>query len=209
MSDYLPRDADELRTWYLAFLGAQALPLHGPAVGVTAGDISAINSAVNGAIAAIDSAKTKEQQAASAIADRDALIKAANGVVRPIVRRLKTHSSYTDTHGQALGVIAANSPVNPENIKPTFTISVTPQHVRLRIRRPGAESVHVYCRKPGELNWTDLGRWTRAEFLDTRPLTTPGTPEVREYCVHAYIGDEMVGQPSDTKMIVFTGTMAA
>jgi hypothetical protein len=106
-------------------------------------------------------------------------------------------------------VVVPNTPVIPENIKPTFTITVKPQHVVLRIRRAGAESVRVLTRKLGDANWIDLGRWSRAVFQDERPVATPGVPEAREYCVQAYIGDEAVGQLSDTKMVVFLNTMAA
>ena len=81
--------------------------------------------------------------------------------------------------------------------------------MRVRIRRGGAESVNLYCRRQGEAQWRLLARVTRSAYDDMTPLAQPGTPEIREYMAQGFIGDEQVGLPSDPKVVVFAGALAA
>ena len=67
----------------------------------------------------------------------------------------------------------------------------------------------MLCRRNGQSEWTSLGRVVRASYDDTSALTQPGVPEIKEYMAQAYIGDGPVGQPSDIKVVVFAGNIAA
>jgi hypothetical protein len=208
MADFFPsQDPKQVREFIVAFLAA--LPTNGSVVGITAGDQSGLVSAGNAAINGIDLAVTAENAADSLRADRKRLIKEFGQRLRPIVRRAKAHPSYTETIGEALGVISDSPSVDPGTIKPTITAAVNMGHVSLRIRRPGAESVVLFCRCLGQTEWRSLGRVTRASYIDPRPLAQPGVPEVREYMAQGYIGDEQVGLPSDSKTVVFAGSLAA
>ena len=208
MSDYIPtNDHRELRGWITAFLAA--LPTYGTGVGLTAEDQETLNSAGHAAIAGIDNTVTQRNQYESSLANRSALVRRFIGVLRPMVRRAKANANYTPSVGEHLGIVSDDPPIDPNAIKPSLTLTVHVGFVRVRVKRNGAESVSVYCRKSGQAEWTFLARATRAVYDDRVPLGNPGVPEIREYRVQGYIGDTQVGQPSDPKPVVFAGALAA
>ena len=65
--------------------------------------------------------------------------------------------------------------------------------------------ITLYSRKQGEPAWKFLSRDTNSPYDDHTPLTTPGTPEVREYQAFGMWGDEQIGQPSDIVSATFAG----
>ena len=208
MGDFMRlNDPEGFRTFLEALL--EELPQSGPVVGVTAGEQSTLISLGNAAINTVANEVTANNAADAAREDRIRLVAQFAAYARPVIKRLKTHSSYSPVIGEKLGVIAPNPQVVPAALKPQVTVSVTMGVVRLRVRCPGAESYLVLVRLAGQPGWTPLDRFTRASYDDSRPLAHAGVPEVREYIVQAYIGDEPVGQPSDPKVVVFAGQMAA
>lgn len=208
MADFMRQnDPEGFRTFAESLI--RELPLSGSVVGVTAGEQSALISLGNAAIGAVANEVTANNAADAAREDRIRLVAQFAAFARPVVKRLKTHSSYSPVIGEKLGVIAPNPQVVPAALKPQVTVSVTMGVVRLRVRCPGAESYLVLVRLAGQSGWTPLDRFTRASYDDTRSLAQAGVPEVREYMVQAYIGDQPVGQPSDPKVVVFGGQLAA
>lgn len=47
--------------------------------------------------------------------------------------------------------------------------------------KSGWTGVKIQARAAGTLDWSDLGTDLFSPFVDSRPLATPSTPEVREY----------------------------
>ena len=207
MGNYFPSDDPEQRGWIVHFLGQ--LGAYSGTLGVTPAETAALANTGNAATAAIDNLVNKSSEFDSALAGRDSSVRSFLNTMRPIVRRMKAASAYTPTIGEALGIVSENTPIDPAQIKPSFTATVNIGFVRLRVRRNGADNVEVFCRRVGETDWRSLGRATRAVFDDALPLHTPGVPEIREYMVQGYLGDTQVGQPSDPKIIVFAGAIAA
>ena len=208
MADYVtPNDSESLRAFIVALLAA--LPSRAASVGVTASETGQINSLGNAAIGCIDNVVTTENAYDSALADRLRLCGDFVQYLRPVVRRIKQNANYTGTIGEVLGIVAPSTPVDPAGIKPVITLTAHIGFVRVRIQRKGAQSVKLFCRRNGQSEWTSLGRVLRASFDDTSALTQPGVPEIKEYMAQAFIGDEPVGQPSDLKVVVFAGHIAA
>lgn len=207
MADYIPANDDEFRSWIVTFLAK--LPTFGAAVGITAPEQSALTSLGNATTGSIDNLSLKKNEYDSALANRTESRGLFLLSLRPIVRRAKTSANYTNTIGEALGVVSPNTPVDPATIQPSFNITTQRNSVRLRIKREGAQSTNVYTRKVGQMDWLFLARVNLSLFEDSRPLSQPGVPEVREYMVRGVIGDEEVGLPSETRTVVFAGEMAA
>ena len=207
MSDYIPADDDGLRAWIVNF--SSKLATYGAAVGITAPQQSQLTSLGGSATGSIDNLAVKKTDYESALVNRTELRDDFLAVLRPIVRSVKTNVNYTETIGEALGVVAHNPPVDPTTIRPVIKLTTHINCVRVRIQRKGAESVNVYARVLGQLEWTFLARANRAVFDDLRPLANPGVAEVREYMVNGVIGDSQVGVPSDAKTVVFAGELAA
>jgi hypothetical protein len=208
MADYIkPNDPESLRAFIVALL--DELPSRAAAVGVTASEQSQLASLGNAAVGGIDNAVSAENAYGSAIADQKRLIGDFVTYLRPLVRRIKENTGYTDTIGEALGIVAASTAVDEASIKPVITLTAHIGFVRVRIQRKGAKSVQLFCRRSGQSEWTSLGRVVRASHDDTSALSQPGVPEIKEYMAQAYIGDDPVGQPSDIKVVVFAGNIAA
>lgn len=70
--------------------------------------------------------------------------------------------------------------------------------------RGNIDGVNVYSRRQGTSEWKFLGRDTQSPYVDTTPLATAGTPEVREYRVRSVIDDAEIGDHSPTRQITVT-----
>ena len=206
-TDYIPANDDAFRAWVVGFLAK--LGTQGAAIGITTGEQSTLTSSGSAAIGGIDNLKLKENEYDSALANRKGLRSQFLALLRPIVRRAKTSVTYTETVGEALGIVSPDTPIDPATIQPEITVAAQMSEVHVRINRKGAESVALFVRTLGQVSWTYLARATRSTYLDTRPLSQPGVPEIREYMAQGYIGDTAVGLVSQSKMVIFTGAIAA
>ena len=202
-----PNQFDQRRAWLISFKAS--IPTLGPIVGWTASEISQYISLCDAAVSSIDNVTVKENAYDSAIADRESLVDNVMVFLRPLVRRTKTNVFYTPTIGETLDIIPESTPIDPATVKPSLTVMVQPGGVRVRIKRNGAESVNLYMRRTGQLNWTLICRVERASCEDKTPLANAALPEVREYIVVAVINDVEVGVPSDPKQVIFAGSLAA
>lgn len=207
MGDYFPSEQQEQRAWTVQFLAQ--LTNYSTTLGVTAAEVTALTTNGTASNSAIDNVVAKANEYESAVANRKTTLGGFTAAFRPIVRRMKSSAAYTPMIGETLGIVPENTPIDPALIKPRVTATVNMGFVRLRVQRGGADNVAVFCRRVGETEWRLLGRATRSVFDDTVPLHTPGVPEIREYMVQGYIGDTQVGQPSDPKIVVFAGAIAA
>lgn len=205
--DYWPGSDEDRRAWLLHF--KEKLPTYAAVIGVTPSEVAQFNSYCDATTGAIDNAVTKKNEYDSALADRETLVNTIMGFCRPLVRRIKTNAHYTPAIGEALDIDPESTPVDPTTVKPRLTATVHSGYVRLRIQRNGAQSVNLYSRLAGQAAWTFLCRVQRANCQDATPLAAPGVPEVREYQAIGVIDDAEVGIPSDPKVVVFAGHLAA
>lgn len=205
--DYWPPSDDEQRAWLVHFKAQ--LPTYGPAVGVTPAEIAGFNSVCDSATGSIDNAVTKKSAYDSALANREEQVQQAVSVFRPLVRRIKAATTYTDTIGEALDIEGETTPIDPNLIKPALAAVPHSGYVRLRVKRNGAQSVNLYLRRAGQPGWTLVCRLERATCQDTTPLALPTVPEVREYQVIGVVDDQEVGLPSNPVTVVYAGALAA
>ena len=205
--NYIPGNDDEFRAWIVNFLAK--LTAQGAAIGITAPEQSLLSSLGNAAIGGVDNFTAKKNEYDSALANRKELRVQFLTPLRPIVRRAKTSPNYNETIGEILGIVGADTPIDPATIQPEIIVTAHMSEVIIRINRKGAESADLFVRLMGQPAWTRLTRATRATYVDIRPLAQPGVPEVREYMAQAFIGDTPVGLPSQSKAVIFTGALAA
>ena len=55
------------------------------------------------------------------------------------------------------------------------------------------DGVNLYSKREGGADFVFLARDTATPYLDTRPLLTPGKPEIREYKAMFVLNDEEIG----------------
>jgi len=122
-----------------------------------------------------------------------------------LVFRLLLVMPHTEAIGNDLGVIGSDVILDPHTYKHEIWIEVKPGHVQLNFKKAGVDAVNVYSRKKGESEWKFLARDTHSPYNDSKPLSSPGTPEVREYMAIGVVGDEEFGLESDVVTAVFDG----
>lgn len=112
---------------------------------------------------------------------------------RQIVRQLKAHPAYSESVGEALGIIAPRRQLTD----PTVTIrKVILGQVELRIGLGNRRVAIVEGRRNGSA-WETIGYASQMRFIDERPNMTSGLPEYREYRVTGILQNRPSGQPSD------------
>jgi hypothetical protein len=113
----------------------------------------------------------------------EAPVAVAPGVLsrlRALVQIVKNSKGYNTSMGQDLGIIASGAPAGPEI--PTLTLTKSRAgEITFDWNKSGWTGVKIQARAAGTLDWSDLGTDLFSPFVDSRPLATPSTPEVREY----------------------------
>ncbi|HEY0321735.1 MAG TPA: hypothetical protein VGC66_12310 [Pyrinomonadaceae bacterium] len=220
-----PKADPQLVIWFKNF--AQAFATHGPALGFTAAEVTSVeNDAQMMDFLISDMLPTYKAGLQSRTAYKTLikdgpigatagplptasapvvpLVTVAPGILprlRQLIQRIKVAPGYTESIGEDLGITGedtGSSIPETDTAKPTF--KATPQpgaNVRIDFEKRGFDGVLVESRRTGETNWTQLGIDLYSPFVDTRPPAQPNTPEVREYRLRYYDGDEAVGQWSD------------
>lgn len=200
MADYLPKDDAGLNLWLGNFQAK--LATHGATVGLTAGEITTTSGQCTDIATEINNAVSKKADAQNAVAAKETMKKDTLPLLRNTIKRMKTHSGYTEAIGQALGIIGGDEALPS---KPGLKAKATPNFVDLGFTKKGLDGVNIYGRLKGQTTWTFLARDTQTPYHDTRPLAAPGVPEVREYMCIGVIADEEVGEESDIVSVVFGG----
>ncbi len=109
--------------------------------------------------------------------------------LRLIIREIKSKLTYNEAIGTDLGIIATTEVANSSPPVVTATGAIA-GHVTLGWSKNGWSGVKIQARAQGTVDWTDLGVDMFSPFVDTRPLQTASTPEVREYRLCHLDGDE-------------------
>jgi hypothetical protein len=201
MTDYIPRSFENLfkqptelttalattigmtpteRTDFLASVGALATPL---------GEI-------------VDLMEQLEEKTA----DFEPLLAAHLVEIRAAIKRAKTGAGFTPGIGEQLDWVGDEITFDPSTARPTITAEAQRGRVKIGGKKPGFDSVNIYFRKKGDVQWKLIAvRKRKFPFYDEAPLTVAGTPEVREYMAIGVIDDEEVGQTSEIREVVYAG----
>ncbi|MGB8169464.1 MAG: hypothetical protein WCF18_18335 [Chthoniobacteraceae bacterium] len=184
------------------------LPIHGPTLGVIAGDITAsVNDAKWGNYVlgtwltavrafspsttdAVDDVLTGSGTTAIVLptfvppalpAGVTATLPGALNRIFALIARMKTSPNYTETIGTDLGVVG---PEETPKTTPRFSAELLQgtgcQCVKLTFYKYTHMGVYIESRR-GTGAWEFQAIDTESPYMDERPLLAAGTPEVREY----------------------------
>jgi hypothetical protein len=184
------------------------LPIHGPTLGVAAGDVTAsVNDAKYGNYVLgtwLSAVRAFSPSTTDAVDDVLTCEGAANVVlptfVTPalpagvtavppgvltrifaLIAKMKLSSNYTDAIGTDLGIIGSEA---TEKALPKFSADLVQgagcQCVKLTFSKYGHMGVYIEGKR-GTGIWELLGIDTESPYMDERPLLVAGAPEVREY----------------------------
>jgi hypothetical protein len=201
--DYVPRRESKLVLWAKNF--KTKLAQVGASLGVTAGEITEVETAVDDMAEAIKQNNLAQIAAQAKRKEKDAVKKKSLGKIRRTVSRMKTHTNWGTNIGEGLGTEAVDQKVDKDNFKPALRGKALRGFVKIQYTKKGVDGMNIYSRYAEEKEWTFLGFDLRSPYPDTRPLRKPGTPEERLYCAIAVMNDKQIGQRSDTISVVFAG----
>ena len=120
-----------------------------------------------------------------------------------LVQLIKASPGYTDTIGQDLGIIGAETTTNYDGVAPVVKVKLQPDAVaELQFKKQGADCVSIHSMRGTETTWQFLARDTYSPYVDNRPLLVAGTPEVRRYRVRFVVDDVEVGEPFEITVTV-------
>ncbi|HLG35295.1 MAG TPA: hypothetical protein VI757_10470 [Bacteroidia bacterium] len=201
--DYVPRRESRLIIWGKTF--KSKLAQIGASLGVTPGEITEIETAVDDMEEAIKQNNLAQIAAQVKRREKDATKKKSLAKIRRTVKRMKTHTNWAPNISAGFGTEAVDQKVDKDNFKPVLRGRALRGFVKIQYTKKGVDGMNIYSQYPGDTEWTFLRFDSRSPYPDTRPLRQPGVPEERLYSAIAVMHDKQIGQRSDTLSVVFAG----
>lgn len=205
MADYFPpRDGDML-IWLKNF--SDKLPGHQKDLGLTDAQVKSMQGSCDQLSSAITANQKKQAEYQAQIAATNAVRESALPGLRAGIRLIKAQPGFAQKPaiGPDLGIVTATSQLTTAQHQVTGSAEVQRGRVRIQFRKGPFDSVNVYARRPGQVEWTFLARDTHTPYDDCTPLAQPGVPESREYRLIGVCKDQEQGLPSDILHVTCSG----
>ncbi|MCX6352358.1 MAG: hypothetical protein NTX03_10925 [Bacteroidetes bacterium] len=201
--DFIPAREAAFRTWLSEF--KTNIGTLGVQLGMLPNEVTDTQADCDEMIAAIDFASAQKTAAKNANTTKKQKKVTKTEILRTLAARLKTSPNYTAQHGTTLKIIGVASNVDINTLTIDFTLTAIGNgRVEIEFNKPGGiDGVNVYSRlKGGNGNWTLVALDNYSPYVDTRPITSPTAPEIREYALRPVMHDAEVGLLSGIKEIV-------
>lgn len=196
--DYIPISTASLKMWETRF--KDNIQTNGTAYGLSPQEISDVVTALDEHIVSVGEMVSKKNSAKAAVANNNIKKQAALKIIRRTVRRIKTHSSYSDSVGSGLGIIGTDSHENLGEVKPKLKAVYTGGKVLIKYPKKRLGGIELFCDRGN--GYESLGRDTNPPFIDERPKLDLSKPEQRKYKALYFYKDKKVGQFSDELSII-------
>jgi hypothetical protein len=125
--------------------------------------------------------------------------------VSKLIARIKAHEKYKPGIGEDLGIEGSHRDFDKDNYVLKGTAKLMGPALEVRFRKKGVDAMNVYALDEASGKLIFLARQSKSPYRDKRPLAVEGKPEKRSFRLRGVIGDEEIGQLSDTMVIVFGG----
>ena len=125
-----------------------------------------------------------------------------------IVGRIKSNTvNYTETIGNDLGIIGAETEFVPDNYSANGECGSMPGYVKVGFNKKYLDSMDIFGNAIGGDTkvFVKIGNAAHSPWHDTRPLAIAGVPENRNYQNRGVIHDAEIGHFSDTFSCTFNG----
>ena len=123
---------------------------------------------------------------------------------RKLVARIKTHSAYTEAIGEDLGIVGDEQVINIPNLKPELKSRLDANRPLIIWSKGPADSIDIYVDRKDGSGFVFLATDSQPDYLDTFPVPAGVASAVWEYKAIYRIGDEQVGQFSETVKVTVT-----
>lgn len=208
--DYLARTDGDFDTWEEEFL--TQLAIVAAVVGITPPQVTDLTTIIGDHRTLFATAVTKKNEAHAATNAARNKRKAVSAAVRPLVRQIKASPGYTTEIGENLDIIGEEEIIDWNTAKPELKVKLDGGTIVLSFKKGQSDGIKLYSKQGNQTDFTFLATDTESPYVDNRPklssvsIPTPGepstavenVPETREYEAYYMLGDEQVGQLSDT-----------
>ena len=126
--------------------------------------------------------------------------------LRNLVQRIQLAPGYNEVIGRDLGITGPEGgPSAPDTTaRPVLKARSTgPGTVQVDFTKEKFDGVVVESRRAGEGEWQSLGVDSYSPYIDDRPPSQAGKPEVREYRARYILRDHATGEWSDIVTATF------
>ena len=123
--------------------------------------------------------------------------------VKALVARIKVAPAYTDSIGQALGIVGADHTVDVNTMKPVLTAALEAGHVDLGWTKHGMDGIEIQVDRGSGFGL--LAIVTVQKYTDTAALPAAGQSALWKYKGIYLQSDQRVGQWSDVVSIPVAG----
>ena len=198
--NYLPYRKDELDTWEEVYYdGVEPIAL---TLGLDAAEITTLKTTISDHRTSFSTMEAKKAESKAAVEANNAKEKLARDAIRAAAKRMKAHPNYTTELGDTLGIEGTETTLDPQNMKPTLTVSLQVNQPVVGFKKEGLTGISLYRRRGAETEFIFIGKDTYPPYLDSEPKLVERQPEVREYKAFFLDGDDEVGLESDVVKIV-------
>lgn len=117
---------------------------------------------------------------------------------------MKLSANYSSIIGEQLRIVSSKgASFSPDAGKPKAkSKALINSVVRLDWIKGKFHGVFVESQRGGETTWTRLDTDTRSPYIDARPPLEAGKPEERRYRLRYLLNDKLVGEWSDTIIVI-------
>ncbi len=118
--------------------------------------------------------------------------------IRALISRIKSHPNYTDTIGNALGIVGSDNTVDPSTLKPALNLVLKGGFVEVQWVKSISDGVKIEIDRGDAAGWKFLAVDTHPHYTDTVTPTAAATWKYRAiYLQH----DQTIGLQSDVSSI--------
>jgi hypothetical protein len=200
---FIPRKEGEVVRWGTNYHAKIAIV--GPLLGLTPAEITDQQDKAQVVIDAYNKVTQKTREKEEAVTAKN-LVKATE--LQFLVNSagiFRRNPLFTENIGDELGIMSSTIPVEKSTLTPSVKLVAYPEYVEVNFNKRGQQAVAVFSRLSGTEDWQLLDKPTASPYLDIRPLSVPGKPELREYKVRCWGDNAYIGQDCDIATVVFAG----
>jgi len=198
---YIPtRDANRI-SWL--FNMKEKIAATGAILGLEPNEITVLQQRMTVMIEKIQAAERTWTDYKEAITAKKAMETKELKLLRTDIAAWKTAKGYSPGIGAALGIVGEKNAFDATHYKARLSVSVMGDFIRLRFKKLGADSVNIYKRKSGTMQWIFVARDINSPYDDHIELAIPGQPEHWEYTAYGVRKDEQFGAPANIVQIVY------
>jgi hypothetical protein len=201
--DYIPNKRADQYLWWKNL--SDNLAVEGPKMGLAPAAVTAAKAIADDQVAKLEATDAAKSALDGARAAEATASRTNETAIRGWVRNWKTLPAFPASGSEGvLRLIGGADSFDPNTVKAGLKVTVVGGQVRLDFIKNGVDAVNIYARLRGTQGWTKLALDSTSPYIDTRPLSVPGVPEVREYLARCVVDDDEVGLDSDIVSVVFS-----